>query len=149
MIMQSAMLSNPSRSALTLASLLLYLSGPAHAFCFDAAGREFGVDSRLLWAIAKVESGFDPQAIGPDGKDLGLMQVRTIHIDDLRSRFGVQITRQDLFDPCFNVRMGAWVLATKIQRYGPTWEAVGSYNARSRDKRDIYIRKVWVAYRSS
>jgi soluble lytic murein transglycosylase-like protein len=54
-----------------------------------------------------------------------------------------------LFDPCFNVRMGAWVLATKIQRHGATWEAVGSYNARSREKRDIYIHKVWSAYRSS
>jgi len=147
--MQSAMLSNPIRTVCALAFFPLYLSGQAHAFCFDAAGREFGVDSRLLWAIAKVESGFNPGAVGPDGKDLGLMQVRTIHIEDLKSRFGVQITSQDLFDPCFNVRMGAWVLATKIQRYGATWEAVGSYNARSRDKRDIYIRKVWAAYRSS
>jgi len=128
---------------------MLMLSATAHAYCFDSAGREFGIDPRLLWAIAKVESNFDAHAVGLDGKDIGLMQVRTIHITDLATRFGVRISKQDLFDPCFNVRMGAWVLATRIGRYGPTWEAVGSYNAKSRDKRDDYIRKVWMAYGAS
>lgn len=130
----------------TLVGALLVLSGNAQASCFDRAGVEFGVDPLLLRAIAIVESSMDPMAVGPDGRDLGLMQVRDIHITDLEQRFGLSITREHLFEPCFNVRMGAWVLATRIQRYGPIWEAVGSYNARSRDKRDRYIARVQAAY---
>ena len=129
-----------------LFAVLLIQSATTLALCFDRAGEEFGVDPLLLRAIASVESSMDPMAVGPDGRDLGLMQVRDIHITDLEQRFGLSITREHLFEPCFNVRMGAWVLATRIQRYGPIWEAVGSYNARSRDKRDRYIARVQAAY---
>lgn len=50
-----------------------------------------------------------------------------------------------LRDPCYNVNVGAWILAGCMKRYGYTWEAVGCYNASSKNKRNRYAYKVWCA----
>ncbi|RMD59388.1 MAG: hypothetical protein D6828_01575, partial [Nitrospirae bacterium] len=42
--------------------LALLISSSAHSFCFEEAGKLYGIDPRLLWAIAKVESNFNPRA---------------------------------------------------------------------------------------
>ena len=57
------------------------------------------------------------------------------------ARFG--ITRQALFEPCTNAYIGAWILRENLDRYGPTWDAVGAYNAASPDKRLKYINRIY------
>jgi soluble lytic murein transglycosylase-like protein len=129
---------------------LALLSGPSAASCFDEAEKVFQVPKHLLIAIAKVESGFNPHAVhvNPDGtEDIGTMQINSRHLPKLR-RYG--ISRADLFDSCVNIKVGAWVLAGQIERYGKTWRAVGAYNAgvgKHGDERarKEYIRKVWAA----
>ena len=52
------------------------------------------------------------------------------------------IGRDQLFDPCINTYVGAWILAQNISRLGYGWDAIGAYNARSPEKRAAYARRI-------
>jgi len=99
--------------------------------CFIEASQTYRVSVWLLWGIAKVESNFNPRAIRKNRNgsyDVGLMQINTVWLSELK-KYG--ITLQDLFDPCVNVKVGAWILAQCIRDYGYTWRAVGCYHSRN------------------
>lgn len=122
--------------ALALAAAL-----PAHA-CWDDAANRYQVSSALLYAIARTESGLNPQAIGRNAngsRDIGLMQINSAWLPTLASH---GIGERDLFEPCTNIHVGAWILAGNVSRLGYTWEAVGAYNAASPALRRAYIEKV-------
>ncbi|WP_429884663.1 lytic transglycosylase domain-containing protein [Geoalkalibacter halelectricus] len=121
--------------------MALWLFGSAaHAFCFEEAAEEYGVPAGLLWAIAKVESNFDPLAVQVNrngSTDHGVMQINSTWIGHWPD-----VSREALDDPCTNVRIGARVLADCLGRLGYTWEGIGCYNALSLDKRAVYARRV-------
>ncbi|HCR2031301.1 TPA: transglycosylase SLT domain-containing protein, partial [Enterobacter cloacae] len=67
--------------------LLLILSQSAFANCWNKAAHYYHIDPFLLYAIANVESGMNPYAIGinHDGtRDVGLMQINSSHFPELR-----------------------------------------------------------------
>lgn len=112
--------------------------------CFIDAGKLYNIHPNLLWAIAKVESGFNPFALNRNSNstyDIGIMQINSSWIPVLK-RYGLTDPSQ-LWHPCYNIHVGAWILAQCIQQYGYTWEAVGCYNASSKTKRIKYSHKVW------
>ena len=114
---------------------------PAHA-CWDDAAKRYQVSSALLYAIARTESGLNPQAISRNrngSRDIGLMQINSAWLPTLAS---LGIGERDLFEPCTNILVGAWILAGNVHRLGYTWEAVGAYNAASPALRRAYIEKV-------
>ncbi len=124
-----------------IAALLIGAAVPVHA-CWDDAAARYQVSSALLHAIARTESGLNPQAVGRnrDGsRDIGLMQINSWWLPTL-ARHGIR--EQDLFEPCTSIHVGAWILAQNVARYGYTWEAVGAYNAASPSLRQIYAEKV-------
>lgn len=113
----------------------------SNAFCFDEAGRVFGINPILLKSIAKAESNLNPNAINRNANgsvDLGLMQVNSSWV----SNMGLD-TERLLSDPCYNIMSGSRILKLCIDRYEYTWEAVGCYNAVSRGKRIDYSWKVF------
>jgi len=117
--------------------------------CFVNAGQRYQLSPLVLKAIAKTEtSTLDPKAYNAANEngsaDYGLMQINSIHLNKLKE---YRISSQDLFKPCLNIMVGAWVLAQKIQKYGSTWKAVGAYNADSEDKRIKYANRVYENYR--
>ena len=122
-------------------ALALGAALPAHA-CWDEAAKRYQVSSALLYAIARTESGLNPRAIGRNGngsRDIGLMQINSAWLPTLASH---GIGERDLFEPCTNIHVGAWILAGNVSRLGYTWEAVGAYNAASPALRRSYIEKV-------
>lgn len=96
--------------------------------CWVVAGTRFNVAPELLYAIAKVESGLNPNAHEklPDGESIGIMQINSWWFPKLQQ---LGINREALWDACTNIRVGAWILAQEIRRYGNTWAAVGAYNS--------------------
>lgn len=96
----------------------------------------------LLYAIARAESGLNPQAIGRNSngsRDIGLMQINSAWLPTLASH---GIGERELFEPCVNIHVGAWILAGNVSRLGYTWEAVGAYNAANPALRRSYVEKV-------
>lgn len=131
--------------------LWLLLSQSALANCWDSAGYRYHVDPYLLFAIANVESGMNPYAVGwnHDGtRDVGLMQINSSHFPELQ-RAGIDENRL-IAEPCTSIMVGASILSGMIKVYGYNWEAVGAYNAglkkENYPQRMLYARKVWQKY---
>ncbi|NTV71037.1 MAG: lytic transglycosylase domain-containing protein [Azonexaceae bacterium] len=121
----------PCFAGLTALSVFAATSTQALA-CWGEAGQRYGVSADLLYAIARVESNLNPKAVNRShaqrtgSYDIGLMQINSRHLSVL-SRHGIQ--ESDLFDPCTNIQIGAWLLSDLFSRRGATWDAVGAYNA--------------------
>jgi soluble lytic murein transglycosylase-like protein len=125
-----------------LLGALLCIKG-AWADCFDDAARFHRVSVVLVRAIAQQESGMRANAVNTnsDGtEDIGLMQINSSWLPKLR-RYG--ITRDTLFNGCVNGYVGAWILASNIKQFGPTWKAVGAYNAVSANKQLVYANNIY------
>ncbi|MCK6263776.1 lytic transglycosylase domain-containing protein [Vibrio sp. ZSDE26] len=135
--------------------LLLFLPGAASAFCFDEAGAHYNVSPDLLRAIAQVESHFNPRAYNENidksgrvlSRDYGIMQINSSWFTKLAE---FDVNEVSVYDPCFNVSLGAWILASNFASHGYNWNSVGAYNAgfseRSKWARQRYIQKIQSAY---
>ena len=71
----------------------------------------FGLEPELLWAVMRVESRFDPEAVSPTGAK-GLMQFVAATWDDVARRLGE--APGDPFDPATAVRYGAYYLRSLL-----------------------------------
>lgn len=116
------------------------------ANCWEASAEKYGIDPYLLAAIARVESSFNPKAyaVNKDGtEDIGIMQINTKVLREVE-RFG--ITREKLFEPCINIDVAAWKLASHFRNYGVTWFAVGAYHSKTPTFNRVYQMKVYLAF---
>jgi soluble lytic murein transglycosylase-like protein len=122
---------------------LLVSAQLTRADCLDDAARFHRVNVGLVRAIAQQESGMRANAINVnrDGsEDIGLMQINSSWLPKL-ARY--RITRDKLFDACINAYVGTWILASNIKQFGPTWKAVGAYNAVSNSKQLVYANNIY------
>lgn len=72
-------------------------------------------------------------------RDIGLMQINSAWLPVLQQH-GLQ--EQDLYDPCVNVLVGAWILSNNFQKLGYTTQGLGAYNAATPWKRERYARQI-------
>ncbi len=115
--------------------------------CFDYFGHYYRIDPWLLFAIAKTESSFNPNAQNKnkDGSiDYGIMQINSFWLDKLNK---MGLSKEDLFIPCKSIMIGAWILAQNINRFGYNIDGIGAYNSPSNIiKRRNYAQKVLSSY---
>jgi len=130
--------------------VLMLLSSPAvfasTGNCWESSAAKYGVDPFLLAAIGKVESSLNPKAINLNKngtEDIGIMQINTVVLREV-ARFG--ITREQLFEPCINIDVAAWKLASHFRAYGVTWYAVGAYHSKTPALNHVYQLKVYLAF---
>lgn len=115
---------------------------PAQADCFDDAARYQGVNPVILRAIAWQESRYRPNAMRKNDNgstDYGLMQINSIH---LRALSKYDISSNTLMEPCASVYIAAWHLRQKMNKYGNTWQAIGSYHSETPKYRDKYAGQI-------
>lgn len=140
-----------------LGLLLFFFPGTGSAFCFDEAGAHYNVSPDLLRAIAHVESRFNPDAYNENRNESGRVLSRDYGLMQINSSWFVKLSEFDVnevtvYEPCFNVSLGAWVLASNFATHGYNWNSVGAYNAgftkRTEWARKRYIEKVQSVYYS-
>ncbi len=102
-----------------------------------------GIDPNLIQAIIQTESGGNPNALGAAG-EVGLMQL----MPATAASYG--ISRDQLFDPYYNIQAGASYLNDMVNKYGLEGGIQAynlgetKYNAGSRST--VYLSKVMGSY---
>jgi cell wall-associated NlpC family hydrolase len=96
------------------------LSGVPYGDLFVKAGAKYGVSPKLLAAVAKVESGYDPRAVSKAGAQ-GLMQL----MPSTARGLGVH----NSFDPAQAIDGGAKLLARNLKEFKSVPLALAAYNA--------------------
>jgi len=96
------------------------LNGVPYGDLFVKAGDRYGVSPKLLAAVAKVESGYDPQAVSKAGAQ-GLMQL----MPSTARGLGVK----NSFDPEQAINGGAKLLARNLREFKSLPLALAAYNA--------------------
>ena len=96
------------------------LTGTPYANLFSAASAKYGVDAKLLAAVARQESGFNPRAVSPAGAQ-GLMQLMP------GTARGLGVTNP--FDPAQAIDGAARLLKSLQQEFHRTDLALAAYNA--------------------
>jgi cell wall-associated NlpC family hydrolase len=96
------------------------LAGVPYGDLFVKAGAKYGVSPRLLAAVAKVESGYNPQAVSKVGAQ-GLMQL----MPGTARGLGVH----DSFDPAQAIDGGAKLLSRNLREFKSVPLALAAYNA--------------------
>jgi soluble lytic murein transglycosylase len=93
----------------------------AYPLAFEAAVREAthvaGIDPELAWAVMRQESAYDPEVVSY-ADAIGLMQLIPPTAETVARRAGMSFSRDMLYDPTTNVRLGSAYLAELHRLYG-------------------------------
>ena len=99
---------------------------------FVEAGKAFGVDSRILWAIAYKESRHTPHIVSKANKngtyDIGIMQINSSHLTWLKN-YGIN-QKTLLENPRINIFTGAMILRRCFDTHGANQNGITCYNGR-------------------
>lgn len=87
----------------------------------DKACEDYKIPQDVLYAVMKVESGYQVDA--QNGSCYGLMQIHTINMEYLSSNIGTT----DLTDPEQNIEAGAFILGGYLEKYSLT-DSLMAYN---------------------
>ena len=91
-----------------------------------ACANEYQLDSNLIFAMIKVESGFNEKAISRAGAK-GLMQITDRTGEYIAEKLGVK--EYDLLDAKTNVAFGSYYIRYLLERFEKIEVALAAYNA--------------------
>ncbi len=114
--------------------------------CINQAAVQYHVPATLIISVLKTENGRVGEA-NPNSNgtyDYGPMQVNSIWLDKI---YQYGYTQADIqYDPCANVTVGTWILASQIADSGAVWNGVGNYHSHTVYKNINYYNKVETVY---
>lgn len=117
--------------------------------CVKASSQYFRVPPSVIKAILEVEGG----KVGTLSKnrngsyDMGLMQINTVNLKWIKSRFPSVGWKELTYNPCVSIGVGTWILSEQIKGADSFWIGVGNYHSKTPRFRNIYLKKVAVAYK--
>ena len=85
----------------------------AHQKTVDSIANQEKIDPYLIWTIMRQESNFRPKAISP-ANAIGLMQILPKTASSIH---GKRVEVKDLFDPGFNIELGAKYLSYLLKNF--------------------------------
>lgn len=96
----------------------------------ETYSNQYGLDSNLVYAVMKAESGYDPMAISKSGAK-GLMQIMNKTGTWGAEECAISDYANDrLFEPSINIQIGTWYLARLMKQYEGNLQLVlAAYNA--------------------
>jgi len=128
----------------TIFTFLIIDKSQAYQVCVEESSKTYGINPLIVYAIIKTESGFNPYAINKNKNgtyDIGLMQINSSWLPFL-SKYGYTVNH--LFDPCINAKVGTWILAKCISKFGYNWKAIDCYNkGNNATGKGAYVWKVY------
>ena len=89
---------------------------------------KYGVEKELLYAVIKVESKFNPNAISKS-KAKGLMQIMDSTAKEIAKKNNIELTDENILDPEINIEIGTIYLSQLIEKYNSVELAIAAYNA--------------------
>jgi soluble lytic murein transglycosylase-like protein len=106
------------------------------AACLMLASQTYGVPPAVLVGIYKAEGGKVGQEVRNENGtyDLGPMQINTVWLPELASRWGVKPSTARKWirdDACTNVGVSAWILRNHMQETGNISQAIAHYHSRT------------------
>ncbi len=114
--------------------------------CINQAAIAYHVPATLILSVLAIEGG----AVGlasanKNGTvDYGPMQINSIWLSKIRL-YGYT-SHQLQYDPCVNVKVGAWILSQNIANASTAWRGVGSYHSHTAILNQHYQTKVSEVY---
>ena len=117
---------------------------------FKMAGNKYNIDYKLLCAIAKIESNYNPFALNinnADNYDIGILQINSWWFPKLK-KVGMDDPRM-LLDYQYNIDVGSWILKECINNFGISKKSIDCYNKgeTKAQNKSAYIKKVEKAYK--
>ncbi len=89
---------------------------------------EYGVDPKLVYAVIKTESSFNPDAVSY-ADAAGLTQITPETFEWLKQKLGEENENLSLYDPETSIKYGAFFLSYLINEFGDTDTAIAAYHA--------------------
>ncbi len=116
--------------AFVLARTLIYREFPApYRSAVEKYGREYGVDTSLIYAVIKAESNFDPAAVSHAGAK-GLAQLTDDTAAYVADMIGISYDSGDSFKAEKNIRLSVYYLHYLLNKYnGDLPCTIAAYNA--------------------
>lgn len=114
--------------------------------CVAQASEEFSVPKIVILGIIKTESGGNVRAVHHNRNgtyDYGVMQINSTWIHKLWHDYGIKTNYATLMKPCYNIRVGAWILHRELLASGSMfWSGVGNYHSHSKSRNRDYQQKI-------
>lgn len=94
----------------------------------ESAAARYGVDENLISGVIWAESKFDPNAVSAAGA-MGLMQIKPSTGAYIAAALKVPYSDERLFDPAYNIELGAYYLSYLFKRFNTEADVLAAYNA--------------------
>ena len=106
----------------------IYPKPHEYAKSVEAYSERFDVPEELIWAVIKIESGFDSSAVSDKGA-VGLMQLTESTFNEISNqRLKEGLDPGMRYDPDTNIRYGTYYLSYLYARYNNWDAAIAAYN---------------------
>lgn len=100
----------------------------SNSVIIEKYANEFGIDSNLVRAVIKVESGYNTLARSKKGA-VGLMQIMPETAKWIAGEFGEDFSDKELFNPEINIKYGCFYLKYLFIKYDNLDKVLFAYNA--------------------